>query len=411
MIKNRAKKHAWENTVPGMDIYRELFQATSVKKMKHSPDGLILESISKNGEFTARAYNDGALHVFRKGEFYYVLERGVARLKAAAISGDGRRAATLSQQTFGVFRRVQLWDLEEKQRTGECFVEKDIINIHLSETGEWVIGERDGSYRIWNWENDKDPFELSGSLISNQHGKLTTHGNKVLFKNSENILEVFDLETREFSSIENLRKNARIADFLPNGELVVVGNNANKAILHSTRDGREMSLNSEEAAVTGIYCMKAQPFVGIATSNQKLCFYHTGTGQRTRILDTASGNKIIVGHRSKDVVACSGGGNQFETFNYFSFKTNAGRNAGMWYQNQMDHKFYGDVLDMDFNEANKVLVTIMSDGLIVYSHELYCKYHGSIQIITNINVDAYDFNGVLCSDEIRDNLRCNGAVI
>ena len=53
----------------------------------------------------------------------------------------------------------------------------------------------------------------------------------------------------------------------------------------------------------------------------------------------------------------------------------------------------------------------MSDGTIVYSHELYCKYHGSTQIITNFNVDAYDFTGVVCEGKVEKDLRSNGAVI
>lgn len=129
------------------------------------------------------------------------------------------------------------------------------------------------------------------------------------------------------------------------------------------------------------------------------------------ILKTTSGNKIIVGHPTKDVVACSGGRKQFETFNYFSFKVNNGRNAGKWYQNPIDHRFFGDVLDMDFNESNGELVTIMSDGAIVYSHDMYCRYHSSTQIITNFSVDSYDFTGVICDDEIRKNLLNNGASI
>ncbi len=341
----------------------------------------------------------------------HIPEQGTARLKAAAISGDGKRAVTLSQQTIGVFRRVQQWDLEKKRCTGECFAGQGIVNIHLSETGEWIIGERDGSYRIWNWENGRNSFELNGTLISNQHGKLITQGNKVLYRNSENILEVFDLETREFSAIDNLCKNVCIADFLPNGELVVVGDNADKAILYSTRDGRKMSLNSEDAAVTGIYCMKAQPFVGLSTGNHKFCFYHTGTGKQSDVLDIASDNKIFTVHRSRDIVACSRGGYQFETFRHFSFKTDSGKTAGVWYQNRTDHKFYGDVLDMNFNEEKEELVTIMSDGMIVYSQEWRCNYRYSIRIITDINVDAYDFTGVLCSDEIRENLRRNGALV
>lgn len=411
LLENRAQQHAWENPVLGTDIFTELFKNFSAKTIGHSLDGSMLESVSENKEFSAYAYNDGSLIVFRQDELYHILERGVARLKAAAISGDGKRAVTLSQQTFDYSRRVQLWDLEIKHRVGECFVSQDILNIHLSEHGEWIVGERKDSYHVWKWKDADICYDLNGKLISNQRGKITSRGNKVLYKNEKDMLEVLDLDNRKISFVENLCKDVRIADFLPNGELIIVGKNAKKAILHSTRDGREMSINSEPASVTGIYCMKTQPFVGLATNNQMLCFYHTGTGQRTRILKTTSGNKIIVGHPTKDVVACSGGRKKFETFNYFSFKMNNGRNAGKWYQNPIDHRFFGDVLDMDFNESNGELVTIMSDGAIVYSHDMYCRYHSSTQIITNFSVDSYDFTGVICDDEIRENLLNNGASI
>ena len=88
-----------------------------------------------------------------------------------------------------------------------------------------------------------------------------------------------------------------------------------------------------------------------------------------------------------------------------------GRNAGKWYENIIDTKLYGNVLDMNFNETNGELVSIISDGTIVYSHELYCKYHGSTRIITNLNVDTYDFTGVVCQDRVKEDLRSNGAVI
>ncbi|MCD7717020.1 MAG: hypothetical protein LUI39_11310, partial [Lachnospiraceae bacterium] len=79
-----------------------------------------------------------------EGGHCHVPELGTARLKAAAISGDGKRAVTLSQQTFGVFRRVQRWDLEEKRCTGECFAGQSIINIHRT-----IRSEGSGNW-LWN---------------------------------------------------------------------------------------------------------------------------------------------------------------------------------------------------------------------------------------------------------------------
>lgn len=411
MTYNRQKQHAWENPAAGEILPERLINHHNNKMIKNAPDGLCYQAVSHSGEFRACSYNDGTLIVQRNGEMYAVLARGVTRLKAAAISGNGKRAVTLSQGIIHGCRKMQIWNLETKTRCGERLCDEKTKNIHMSETGEWIIGEMAGAYWIWNWSDEEKQYSISGILISNQHGKLTSYGNKVLYKNRNNLLELFDLDTREFSKVKNIRKNSRIAAFMPDGNLIVVGNNANKAVFHSIRDGQELSINSEKDAVTGIFCMKRQPFVALATSNQKVSIYHTGTGRRTRILTPSSGNKIIVGHPSKDAIACSSGNDTFEIFNYFSFKTRDGIDAGRWYENVIDTKLYGNVLDMDFNEMNGELVVIMSDGTIIYSHELYCKYHCSTKIITSFSVDAYDFTDVICDNEIKADLKNNGAVI
>lgn len=407
---DQARQHAWENPAEGEVLSIWMEKRRRHKAGRQDPAGCQARAVSHKGELTACSYNDGTMIVQRGGETFAVLARGITRLKAAAISGDGKRAVTLSQKSGGGRRKMQMWDLETKTRCGEWMCSEETGSIHLSEQGEWIIGETEGRYWIRSWADEKNVYNISGTFISNQYGKLTSYGNQVLFKNSANMLELFNLETREFSKIENIQKDSRIAAFLPNGKLIAAGGSRGCAVFSGTRDGRQLSINREEGAVTGIFCMKGQPFVALATSNQVVSIYHTGTGQRTRTLKPGAGNKMIVGHPSKDAIACSGGGSRFEIFNYFSFKTRDGKNAGKWYENVIDRKLYGNVLDMNFNETNGELVSIMSDGTIVYSHELYCRYHGSTRIITNFNVDAYDFTRVICEDGVEEDLRNNGAV-
>jgi len=408
---NQQKQHAWEQSVDGQILPEGLTGCHKNKRAKKGLDGLYYQAMSHSGELTACSYRDGTLIVRRSGEIYAVLAKGVTRLKAAAISGDGKRAVTLGQRIVRGHRKMQMWDLETKTRCKEWLCSEKTNNIHMSENGAWIIGETDKGYWIRSWDDEGSQYNIAGTFVSNQYGKLTSYGSKVLYKNSAGLLELFDLDAREFSNIENAQKDSRIAAFMPNGGLIMAGNSGNKAVFSSIRDGRRLSINSENSAVTGIFCMKNQPFAALATNNQVVSIYHTGTGQRVRILKPTAGNKIIVGHPEKDAIACSGGKNKFEIFNYFSFKASDGRNAGKWYENVTETKLYGDVLDMDFNETNGELVAIMSDGTIVYSHELYCKYHDSTRIITNFNVDIYDFTGVVCDDEVKEDLRNNGAVI
>jgi hypothetical protein len=66
---------------------------------------------------------------------------------------------------------------------------------------------------------------------------------------------------------------------------------------------------------------------------------------------------------------------------------------------------------MDFNEANHQLVTVTSNGEIIFCHELYCNHAKRRMIITNISMDQYDFIGAICNDEVKQILIDNGASI
>ena len=53
----------------------------------------------------------------------------------------------------------------------------------------------------------------------------------------------------------------------------------------------------------------------------------------------------------------------------------------------------------------------MSNGDINFYHEKYCRFHDKMEIITNFNVDAYDFKECICEPELKEQLKQNGAFI
>ena len=57
------------------------------------------------------------------------------------------------------------------------------------------------------------------------------------------------------------------------------------------------------------------------------------------------------------------------------------------------------------------LVAILSNGQIMFCHERYCRFHSATDIITNFNVDAYDFRSCICDEEIKKKIRQNGGII
>ena len=87
---------------------------------------------------------------------------------------------------------------------------------------------------------------------------------------------------------------------------------------------------------------------------------------------------------------------------------------GWWYSNPYSSKnpaINGDVLDIAFNTENHELVAILSNGQIMFCHEKYCGFHSATDIITNFNVDAYDFRGCICDESIKNQIRQNGGLV
>lgn len=409
LIKNRQVKHTWEDPVEGLRI--KLGNEGEKKNKSVKREGI--SSTCTSSGLTAVGYKDGGLVVKSGNETQYVLQRGITLLKDGSISGDGTRAATLSSGLFELGRRIQIWDLNAKSKVKEIFCPQEIGRIHMSETGEWIFGETEESTWVLNVETDNSQW-YNEHFISNQREKRTSYGDKVLRKNENNDLYLFDLRTHNKSELENPCKNARIASFMPDGSVVVVGNNARKLKFKNSRTGTYSEIDTKGSVILGIQCLPNQPFIAVATDDGLISIYHTGTCQRTRKIETNAGNYMMVIHPECDVVTNSSGGKRFETHNYFEYEAH-GQKRGRWYSNPYGEKddpaVNGDVLDLAFNTAIHELVVILSNGQIMFCHEKYCRYHSKIQIITAFNVNAYDFRGCICSGKIKEELMQNGAVV
>lgn len=406
-IYNEQKQHAWKNAIDGTDL-TIMKQNESGKKDKSN--GVIWKEAHKG--LTAASTVDGGLVVTSGTEIQYVLARGVTLLKDGAISGDGTKAVTLSYDIFEGKRKIQIWNLDEKRKTGEIYCPGKIEKIHMSELGEWILGETEDSTWIYNIETGEEQW-FSEHFISNQRGKLATYGSKVLRKNEENRLYLYDLSSGMVEKVENFCENARLACFMSDGSIAAVGNNAYKVRLKSVRTGALMEVNSQPAIVIGLQALKDQPFIAVATKDNVISIYHVGDGLRKRIFETNAGNYMMVVHPEYSVIANSNGLKKLETYNYFEKEVN-GERRGWWYHNpydKADPPILGDVLDLAFNTMIHELVVILSSGQIIYCHEKYCRYHETTEIITNFNVNAYDFRGCVCDEEIRIQLLQNGALV
>ena len=151
----------------------------------------------------------------------------------------------------------------------------------------------------------------------------------------------------------------------------------------------------------------------VFTKDQLIRIYHTGNGQCLRKYAGHSIAKQVVVHQEIPLIAASDGFRHLETRNYYE-KTAGGRKMGWWYENKYEpkgHVIDGDILDIAFNVRNQQLVAILANGKIMFCNDKYCKYQDSLQIITALNVDAYDFSECICSKEIKELLRRNGALV
>ena len=403
MIVNKQIQHAWINPVDGYDLTK---LGEKQPGTRNRSAGII--SQEEHNGLLATARDDGDLRVTSGKELYHKLNRGITLLMDGAISGNGKWAATLSYETFSGSRKIQYWNLDAKIKEKELFCPQEISAIHLSESGNWIIGET--GKRCWVLNIDTLHTAWFNELfISNQHSKLITYGDWVFRKNRQNDIYLFNLSTGEEKAVENRSKNSRIATLMPDGSVASVGNNARKALLKNSRNGCEMQINNDNSVVLGIYGLKKQPFAAIATQDNFISIYHTGTGQRLRKLFTSAGNYIVAVHPEESVIACTDG-RALETLNFYE-KQYSDKKRGWWYENIFDEQIPGSVLDIAFNDANHELAVILSNGEILYCHDKFCRYHSKMEIITNFNVDAYDFTACVCDPVVREQLKENGAMI
>lgn len=406
-IVDRRKQHAWKLPVDGIDV-------TDLKNRERWKNNLntgILCQKENNG-FIARSMLDGSLIVMKNKEIYCILEKGITLLKDGAISGNGKQAATLSYELKNGQHKIQIWNLDQKMRIGDIFCPEDVEKIHLSEDGSFVFGET--KTKTWVYDTEKENVKwFHEHFISNQRGKIATYGNKVLRKNMKNDLYLFDLKTGEISSIEQPCKNARLACFMSDGSIAAVRKDGHKVKFKNIRTGTYSEVNKQNAAIVGISSFKEEPFIAVATKDNVISIYHIGDCGRKKIFNQTGGNYKMVVSPDNTVIACSNGRKSLQTFNYYEKIVN-GKKRGWWYTNPYSYEdpaLNGDILDIAFNTENHELVVILSSGRIMFCHEKYCRFHGKTEIITNFNVDAYDFRGCICDDLVREQIRQNGGLI
>ena len=406
-IYNQQKQHAWENAVEGIDVS---FLRVKDRQCRNQNNGTLWRT--ENHVLQAISTLDGGLTVTSGTEIHYVLSRGITLLKDGAISGDGKSAATLSYDLDGGRRKTQIWNLDKKVRTGEILCPGSIVKIYMSDDGTFVLGETDTDTWVYDLRKGSSQW-YSEHFISNQKGKISTYGTRVLRKNKENDLYLYDLKTGEVIETGNPCKGARLACFMSDGSVAVVGSNAKKVKFKNIRTGQYSEVNSQDASITGISSFKDEPFIAVATQDNIISIYHIGDCKRKRILDKTGGNYLMVVSPQNTVIACSNGQKSLQTYNYYE-KVAGGKKMGWWYSNpykKEDPTVRGDILDLSFNTENQELVTILSNGQIMFCHEKYCRFHSATDIITNFNVNAYDFRGCICDRTIREQIRQNGGLI
>lgn len=426
-IFNKQEKHAYEHLNEGDDLSDFFAHRDGSGKeeqfIKNDPDDVVFRGFSEDKLLEARCYSDGTLSIYSNGNLQQTLRSGRATIKSASISGDGKRLVTLSERIHNGSRLLSMWDLDQKHRIKDISCSGSIDEVHLSDTGDWIICEKqsethaDTEWIIISWNDPSISFTVVGELVSNQIHKLTTYGNKVFHKGLDHSLDLLDLSTHEITALSKQISNVSLATFLPDGRIATISKDRSCVFIRSLDDQNILELNTEHIPIIGITAMKDKPFITVALSNGCNYVFHTGNGKLQRgkgeSTKPKSGNKIVVDHPLKNVYACSGGFDQFEIWNCWDShrKSSKGKPVSFWYCNQFAGKLTGNVLDIDFNESNHQLVVVTSTGEIIFCHELYCDHEERRMIITNISMDQYDFNDVICDDAVKQILIDNGAKV
>ena len=395
--------NAWRNPVDGI----ELHFSNSEQGVRKRKNDIVCQT--EQDEMKAVSYQGGKLVVFAGDELLYVLAKGISLLKDASISGDGKGAVTLGGRTVDGKRTAQIWDLDTRKKIGFLLCPGSIERIHLSETRSLILGETNQATWIYDLETMHETW-YQEHFISDQKGKMRTYGNSVLRLDDSGNLYLYDLKTGNKTELEAPDNNALLASFMPDGSVVTVGNK-NKAVFRNIRRGYYSHVNSEHSNIIGINSFKNKPFIAVLTQNNKISIYHTGVDSRERILHV-SGRPIVAVNSSSTLMACSGR-KSFQTF-HFEEKVVRGQLRGWWKENcapNTELNKNADILDVSFNTENHELVVILSNGRILYCDEITCQYHSAMDVITNFNVEAYDFRGCICDGSLKSQLEQNGALI
>lgn len=399
----------WEAPIEGADL-------TLLKQIKYPIPNLARKQtdvLCEVGDenYKAVSYGDGRLAIMSGTELLGVLKRGKTLLMDAAISGDGRRAATLSYKVFGNKRKIQLWDLDKVTKVADLYCPEEVNSVHLSETGGWVLGENKAATWVLNVQTGEEAW-YNEHFVSNHAGRLVTYGTQVVKRNGADLL-LLDLENQEEKALECPYPNPSLVCFLPDGTLAAVNDTGKSLRFKSTRDERTLTIIPDGQRIISVQALKGQPFIAVFTVDRRIRLYHTGNQQCLRNEAGHSIAKILVVHPSETLMADSDGYRSLETRNYFEKKV-AKRRMGWWYDNPYqseDHAIDGDILDIAFNAHNKQLVAFLANGRIVFCDEKYCCYQDSISAIIAFDVSAYNFKGCICSDELKGHLRRNGATL
>lgn len=381
----------------------------SIDVTRHA-DGDKPLATAKVGDLCASSYADGRIEVAQDGEVILQYGNRVSVLKDAAISGDGNTIATLSSEIFNGKRRLQIWDVKNKIKSAELFCDFSIQKINLSYDGGWILGSK-ANNETWIFSRRKGEGYLTDEVfVSNQKGKIITLGDYILRKNAEGRLELRNLETNVVQQIKCPYPNPSIVCALKNNTIGAVDHRGSSFRFASDRGGKMLTISHPGEIIQALEALNGHPFIAVAATNGVVSVYHSGTGQRTRILGEGyQHTKLTACHPTKTIFAHSDGRKKL-TIEYFHTWDNQGKENGRWMSMHYKHNLESRILDMDFNEVRGCLIVVLSNGKILYLSENWCKLQETSHIITSFDTDAYDFRGVKCSPKIIDILRQNSCL-
>ena len=125
--------------------------------------------------------------------------------------------------------------------------------------------------------------------------------------------------------------------FLRNGDVAVVDDKRRFVHLPSERNGKLLKLVPDFSSIKALHAFKNQPFIAVACTNNIVSIYHTGTGQRTRKLDSIVAAEIVSPHPSETILARSDSKRKIVIHEYYE-KTIYGKERGWWREHSINNQ-------------------------------------------------------------------------